>query len=274
MKRTNKASLLEDLKRAVSYGRVGECEYLLKSLAHHKIDDRYPYVALGVRNLKLVQLLVQYGLDVNQPNNLGYTPLITAVHILTPDIMDVIHFLLISGADINHRNRDGYTALHIAALMNRLEIVQLLLQFGVDINQITNKKETALNIAVVHKSMDVFQFLLQSNADVNLKDNWGYSPLYRAAQLTKPEMVLSLLQHHAISNTKTYYGKFPLYIAAERGNLSVIKTLVSFHANIYQTNGTKTPQMIALQNKHFAVANYLESLKRVKWIPGKFISII
>jgi ankyrin repeat protein len=73
----------------------------------------------------IAKLLIQKGVDVNERDLLGNTPLHAAVR-----FPDLLKLLLESGADVNARNVLGETALHLAVRYPRS--VALLLEKGAE----------------------------------------------------------------------------------------------------------------------------------------------
>ncbi|KAL8916373.1 MAG: hypothetical protein Q9172_006330 [Xanthocarpia lactea] len=83
--------------------------------------------------LSLVGDLVSIGVDVNDRDNSGETPLMTHIRTL-PSNGDIIGILLKLGADINLRNEQGEAALHISIKLGSIIGTQALLEQGANIN--------------------------------------------------------------------------------------------------------------------------------------------
>lgn len=79
-----------------------EGDTILIRLTHTHYSDKVP---------ALVRLLVKYGADINGTNNLGQTPLMTAIQTGEPNMVKV---LLECGADVSIRDGKGATALDYA----------------------------------------------------------------------------------------------------------------------------------------------------------------
>lgn len=95
------------------------------------------------KNLRIMQLLVNYGADINEKNPQGET-LLFDVSVAPKKYLD---FLINNGIDINKKNIYGETALFEPTLLGKNEVVLYLLRRGAD-PQITNiYDESPIDIA-------------------------------------------------------------------------------------------------------------------------------
>jgi ankyrin repeat protein len=78
-------------------------------------------------DLEMVQVLLDYGVDINAQSNLGSTPLLMASwdYFNDPDLR-VVWLLLDHGADPNIRPREGEAPLHRASQDGKIEMARLL----------------------------------------------------------------------------------------------------------------------------------------------------
>jgi ankyrin repeat protein len=75
---------------------------------------------LNARNLKIPEMLVAHGANVNAQAKNGFTPLLNA------EPADLVRFLLAHGADLYAKDREGETALELARRMGPPEKAKLL----------------------------------------------------------------------------------------------------------------------------------------------------
>ncbi|WP_457593271.1 ankyrin repeat domain-containing protein [Hydrogenimonas sp.] len=87
------------------------------------------HIAVKVRNLKMVNYLLDHGADVDIQDNNGYTPLLYAV---SQHRMKIVRSLIRHDADANLANSAGITPLQQAAYSNDFQIVDFLLRNGAD----------------------------------------------------------------------------------------------------------------------------------------------
>lgn len=83
--------------------------------------------ACFMTHFEIVQELVRYGADINKQNYNGGTCLINSVQ-----SAKLCGFLLKHGADVNAKDIQNKTALHYAIQEHRLETTKLLVEFGAD----------------------------------------------------------------------------------------------------------------------------------------------
>jgi ankyrin repeat protein len=114
----------ERLRCAVLYEEIEVIHQILEIREYkdnpEKINALYKgethlYKAVASGDLKMVELLINYGADVNRPNSRingnGETPLHAAVKVCNPDIVEL---LLSKGADKNMTTKNGYKPIYFA----------------------------------------------------------------------------------------------------------------------------------------------------------------
>lgn len=104
-----------------------------------------------------VNTWIRDGVDPNESDPYGYTPLINAS---TIGRIKVVKDLVKSGADVNKLGPFGFSPLHAAAQNGHSEIVAYLLRNGADINAQNQDKDTPMHLALrAHKIEIVYQLL-------------------------------------------------------------------------------------------------------------------
>ncbi|KAF8488022.1 ankyrin repeat-containing domain protein [Russula emetica] len=115
-------------------------------------------------DLEMVQVLLDYGADVNSKNSFRNTPLDNASRNGHRDDARVARLLIAHGADPNTRDVYGFTPLHQASLCGRIEIVRLLIEHG---------------------------------ANAEAKDDFGMTPLDHASGEQREDFIKLLSEHLA-----------------------------------------------------------------------------
>ncbi|KAH9083695.1 hypothetical protein EDB83DRAFT_2669650 [Lactarius deliciosus] len=157
------------LYRASAPGSLKVAQVLIKHGANvnalHTPGSRPLHVASFAGRLEILRLLVAGGADVNAQEG-DWTPIHWASY---QGHLEVVRFLLENGADPNVRLWNG-TALHLALECDHSEVAQLLLKSGVDINALGGSGETVLHLASKCVDLNVARQLLERGANIHAKN--------------------------------------------------------------------------------------------------------
>lgn len=125
-------------------------------------------------HVALVQLLLDYGANVNARASVGLAPLHSAV---ISRCHAVAAILLAHGADADQPLTNGLTALHLAAMKGDAGMVRLLLAHGAAIDSRSRNERTPLHWAALKGHTGIAGMLLECGADCSLRDATGRTPL-------------------------------------------------------------------------------------------------
>lgn len=108
--------------------------------------------------------------------------------------LKICQMLIDAGANVNQRNSTGETPLWWASGYDNVEILKLLLDKGANVNAINSYVVTPLMRAAEYEMYDNVQILLSHGACVTLKDEQGQTAL-DYAQKTGNKEIIELLQN-------------------------------------------------------------------------------
>ena len=121
------------------------------------------------------------------------------------DGVRVAQLLLECGADVNSRRNDRWTPLHIASWSGKFEVVQVLIDHTAEVDAVDDLGKTPLHDVLqgMYESQEdgvrIAQLLLGHGADVNAKSRAGTTPLTQAmaSRKERPKLAELLLEHPA-----------------------------------------------------------------------------
>ena len=246
--------------------------------------------AVQFNSLSVVEVLLRRGVDVEQKDNKGYTPLASASHSGHTEIVrllwnnqaspntindagnrplhhaasqeheETMQFLIENGADIDAINSKKATALLVAAQRGKLASVRLLADHGADLKMKGMNNFTALHYATAAKDKPLVRFLLKRGLDIEAETLAGQTALSRAAGLGLVDMVLLLLECGADVSTTAQEGWTPLHYAAFQGVESVVEALLDHGADpVAETLDGRRPESVAQEQGHIAIAKMLKN---------------
>jgi hypothetical protein len=130
------------------------------------------------------------------------------------------------GADINKLNANGESAIALAAWRGNLEAVKWLLERGAKINA-PQRKWSALHYAVFAGHDEVADFLIAQGADINAQSTNGSSVLMMAAYEGHPAMARKLIEKGADRTVKNDWGDGALEWAMRHDRLELARMVTN-----------------------------------------------
>ncbi|XP_069812168.1 ankyrin repeat, SAM and basic leucine zipper domain-containing protein 1 [Dendropsophus ebraccatus] len=201
--------------------------------------------ALTSGNLKLVEDLLDSGIEVECCFRFGWTPLMYAASVGN---LEMVRVLLNRGANANFE-RDKFTVLMSACTAhaseeNIVKCVELLLSRNVDPNVCCRKKMTAVMLAASEGHTQVVTLLVAHGAEINAQDENGFTGLTWAAYSGHKNTVLKMLELGADLKLSTKTGSTAADIARQNNHLEIFSILTfSGNLNNGKTNMSKEEAM-------------------------------
>lgn len=166
----------------INSGSVADARKILESGINVNATDKYNrtllYIASYFHEVELVQLLIEFGANIDTKDIKGITPLNIGCHgdnrIVTVtdesktekvvyhskfDRIKTVKVLLDNNADINSRAKNGVTPLIRASSNGHFEIVETLFEYGADPDIQANDGSTALSQATKYNFKDIVELL-------------------------------------------------------------------------------------------------------------------
>ena len=151
-------------------GALARRHFQLAQVLHHKgssleprgFSDNTPlHAAAHNGDLEMVQVLLEYGVDVNAPNDARSTPLDFASRDGRHNDPRVVQLLIEHGADPHTRTRNGFTPLHRASENGRIDVVRLLLEHGASVEVQDKFGRTPLDVVSTGQHEEIMELLLE-----------------------------------------------------------------------------------------------------------------
>lgn len=174
-----------------------------------------------------VKVMLDKGMDINDINKHGKTPLMLAA---AAGHTDTVLTLIERNALLDAKDIDGMTALIEAAAAGHASTVKVLIDNKADIN-ITNKYgATALTNSVFFGHVEATRTLLSSA--VRLNEETTENAFLIAAGLGNPSVMDDLLKYGVDINARGKQGRTALMAAVNFGHIEAVKFLLQKGANL------------------------------------------
>jgi ankyrin repeat protein len=189
--------------------------------------------AVLVQNRTAVENFLALGVDPNDSEGDGTTPLMRAVQLQRPDL---VMLLIDAGADVRKANYYGVTALYIAAREGDLAAVRTLLAAGADANATLPAGETVLMTAAKTGDAAIVRALLTGGAEsVSLSQLGDVRAAARAAEMAGYSSIgnPAVATNYADVNARErWYGRTALMLAAAEGHGDVVDLLIEAGSDV------------------------------------------
>ncbi|KAI5848411.1 ankyrin repeat-containing domain protein [Tricharina praecox] len=188
--------------------------------------------AVEERNIRLVRQLLKVGVDIEEIDSEGRTPLALAVY---KGYDDICKLLVEAGASIDMSR--GIGIMHKAVQVWGVKSVQQLLKVGVDIEEDDSEGRTPLALAAYKGYEHICKLLLGAGADFEKVDFQGRTPLALAAYEGCEAVCELLLEAGAsIEEDRGHWGTTPLLHSVRYGQTAIAELLIEKGADVCARN--------------------------------------
>ncbi|MHB8053934.1 MAG: ankyrin repeat domain-containing protein [Candidatus Aminicenantales bacterium] len=217
-----------------------------------KIEDIVSAMTAGI--IFLLTILICGGCRDNSP--LVYSTIQEAAE--KGDLTDVRRHIR-KGVDVNDKDYQGYTPLLKATLHNQTKVAEYLITRGADVNTKLFFLRP-LSLAIQNHNKHLVKALLAMSADVNIRnDITGFTPLHEASDQGDMDIALLLISYGAeVNSFSAIWHETPLHLASSNGNKDIAHLLISQGADVNALNGLHfSPCQLADFNRHMDVVELL-----------------
>jgi len=120
-------------------------------------------------NTENVRAILRAGIDVNQLDEYGFTPLIEAA---IADNVQIAEEIIRAGADVNLQDATGGTALTWAVENNNVVLTELLLKLGADANTYTFSGQPVLTMPLLRRQQEIKKLLQKYGAELRFAQDY------------------------------------------------------------------------------------------------------
>ncbi|XP_055921233.1 poly [ADP-ribose] polymerase tankyrase-2 isoform X2 [Eupeodes corollae] len=218
------------------------------------------HIAIRQGNLQVVELLLQSGAYINEPNNREYTPLMCAIEL---DADEIAFSLVSKGAKLNQEDCNGHTALYLAVARNKVNLAGYLLQHGARLLI----SHYLLHKCVKHDYHEMARLLLAHGAgdNLNVRDLAGCTAIFLAIFSCNAEMLECLLENAKRrgvqpidkSSNEMYYAVQYAESVQRFGRVARVLLAYGVPLNSSGTSCCTTPLTRAIVLKKLDIAEFL-----------------
>jgi ankyrin repeat protein len=269
--RTGNIEMLDQLiKKGISYKELSD-----------KGDNAMIFASIGTRkghnSLAFFQYLENLGIEPNITNKDGVTPLHNLAY--RNKDFEVLNYFLNKGVNSNQKDNKGNTPLLNASHSNTLEVIKLFAKNTNDINTTNKEGHSALTNAIKNNTIDVVDFLISQKADVNVIDSKGNNLGYYTLKSYNPNKVDQFKKKIAVLTKKGFNiakpqknGNTLYHLAIEKNDLEVLKMVHDYNIDINAKNneGITVLHKAAMTAKNDKILAYLLSIGADKTIKTTF----
>lgn len=172
------------------------------------------FQAVECGNVSVVDLLAFHNVDVNEITPLGFPLIHFAVSV---GFTDIVQVLLNYGADINYEDHAG-NSLFYKAVFEKYDFDTASVLFHNGAELYTDSGDSYFHVAVAKGMVNAIKLLADIGVEIDELDSKRHTPLYKAAESGRLDLVELLIENGADINTRIADEHSLLHMAISEGN--------------------------------------------------------
>lgn len=162
-------------------------EEFLELINEHPSRSRWVHCIIMKADNQFAELLLEAGAD---PDSRESSELCPPLYYAVRDRrLNLIDLLIEYGADLNYQNNFGWAPLHVAAFKGHRDLVKRLVNEGARVELQDEKSNTPLNVASGNGSPECMEELINAGASIHSRGYMNLTPFLKAAYLSNYECV-------------------------------------------------------------------------------------
>lgn len=188
--------------------------------------------SIEIDPVELTALFLQAGMDVDEPNHAGVSPVQVAAIKGKPEHAKL---LMESGADLEYEDPVfSSNVTDFAVTGGSVEMLEQVLEAGAPPGGGPNSMPLLID-AVQSGNLEMFRYVLERFPDPTVRDRFGQSVLMRACLMGETEIARELIEAGADIHEAEPRGGTILGAAAYSGNWELVRTLIDMGADPYES---------------------------------------
>jgi ankyrin repeat protein len=187
---------------------------------------------------ELITLYIQKGIDINQKDENGLTPLMVAAR---SNLLDIVHLLVAKGAHVGAKDLSHNQALHIAIKYKNTEVALYLASLSQNLDYKDRDGNDALMLAAANNLLAMVDYLSREVSSKHIFNNTGFNALHLAAIQGHTSVVAKLLEIGFDINQgskqvegEKLHNSTPLQLSMLRGQQETAAFLIKNGASLSQ----------------------------------------
>jgi serine/threonine-protein phosphatase 6 regulatory ankyrin repeat subunit B len=246
--------------------------------------------AIKYRQTKVIKVLAELKVDINEKDKNGWTPSMLAAHDgfskvvkvlanckanLDVDNMGITAAILAAKkgdgktlltlfemkVDLNKEYKTGTSPLLIATTTGGVKLLKDLIKAKVDIQSANQEGVTLAFLAVKKQDIKALEILVECKAELNVRNKNGWTAAMLAAQLGLVKSLKSLAKLGA-NLTADNKGWTPGLLAAKEGHLEILKLLAECKVDLTKSIAGRTPLSVARAQNHEDIVFFLQDMQK------------